>query len=63
MAMAADAIGRKPFARLGEEDVLLERAPGPGDARLRVDDDVLGQNQLVLQAREIKVNPSSQRNR
>ena len=41
VAMIADAVGRKPLARLREQDVLLQRAPGARHAGLGVDDDVV----------------------
>ena len=44
-------IGREPLARLGEERVLLQTAPGAGDARFGVDDDVADIDQPGLRDR------------
>ena len=43
--MGADRIGRQPLARLAEQRVLLEPAACAGDARFRVDDDVVDVDQ------------------
>ena len=52
MAVTADAVRRQPLARFGEQNVLLERAPGAGNARLGVDDDVLACDQFRLGERK-----------
>ncbi len=51
MAVIADAVRREPLAGFREQDVLLQRAPGARHAGLRVDDDVVGLDQLVREER------------
>ncbi len=46
VAVRADGVGVHAILDLGEEQALLERAAGPGDARLGVDDDVVGDDRL-----------------
>jgi hypothetical protein len=48
MPVRADRIGRQPLAGLAEQRVLLQAAAGAGDARLRVDDDVVDVDQLAF---------------
>ena len=52
MAVIADAVRRQALARFREQDVLLQRAAGAGDARLRIDDDAVGHDQLGLGQRQ-----------
>ena len=49
--MGADRIGRQALARLAEQRVLLQPAAGAGDARFRVDDDVVDVDQLGFRKR------------
>ena len=52
VTVIADAVGRQPLSGLREQDVLLERAASARDAGLRVDDDVVGLDQLGFGERQ-----------
>ena len=52
VTMIADTVGRESLACFREEDVLLQRPPRPGHAGLRINDDVLAGDQLVLHERK-----------
>ncbi len=49
--VGAHRIGRQPLARLAEQRVLLQAAARAGDARFRVDDDVVHVDQFRLRDR------------
>ena len=52
MPVTGDTVRGKPLSRLREQDVLLERASGPGHARLCIDDDVRGVDEFGADDRQ-----------